>query len=401
MEVHSRDQRDLDQGARLFTWARFVSKGIGVWPLEPNYYIFNICIIYGAYIMITEYIDLYYCLPNLKKVINNLTESLAFTQMYLRAVLLRIYIKKFHYLMSEALKDYHVSAYKNSDEVYEFMGYVKKGRFFVKAVTIFVISTTSSWFLRPITSSTPATSMSAPDNETAAKFTYILPYKFHIFYEINNYRTYVLTYISHGPFPYVIALGAITSAVFLIILSFHVSGRLAILARRINALNCKNDGFRTDLTDIISEHTRLLQMGEEIRGSYAVALLLYIIVGTIQLCIIGYQILVLIAMGKQHSLMPYFVFILTTYLLISIYCILSEHLLAESEKVSESFYSCEWYDMPQDCIKDISFCILRSQKTLGLTAGAFITFSNSTLTDVTKTSMGYLSILRNFLLNEQ
>ncbi|KAH0535492.1 hypothetical protein KQX54_016822 [Cotesia glomerata] len=101
-------------------------------------------------------------------------------------------------------------------------------------------------------------------------------------------------------------------------------------------------------------------MGEGIKVSFAMALLTYLIVGTIQICIIGYHILV-------------------------------------SQRCSEAFWNCEWCDMPLDCIKDITFCIMRSQKTLGLTAGAFVTLSNSTLTDVTKAAMGYLSILRNFL----
>ncbi|XP_057334700.1 odorant receptor 13a-like [Microplitis mediator] len=393
MEVHSRDQRDLDKGARVFTWARLMSKCIGVWPLEPNYHLFNICFFYFTYIMITEYINLYYCLPNFKKVLGNLVENLAFTHMYVRTLMLRVHINKLRYIISESLKDYHASAYQNSEEVNEFLIYVRKGKFFVKAAGIFVISTATSWYIRPITSP------SLPNNETAV-FTYILPYKFHIFYKISNYRTYVLTYLSHAPFAIISGVGAVTSAWILIMLSFHVTGRLAILAKRINSLKDKNGGYRNHLDEIIFEHSRLLEMGEGIKSSYAIALLIYFVNGTILLCIIGYQILVTITLGVKHNLMPYFVFILTVYLVISIFCILSENLLAQSNKVSEAFWSCEWYKMPQDCVKDITFCILRSQKTLGLTAGAFLTFSNSTLTDVTKTAMGYLSILRNFLIVE-
>ncbi|CAD6213294.1 GSCOCT00014018001.2-RA-CDS, partial [Cotesia congregata] len=393
------EQRELDKGVKVFSWVRLISKLIGIWPLDPNYYLYNICITYFTYIMITEYIDLYFCLPNFKKVINNLTESLAFTQMYVRGIMLRVHIKKLQRITAESVKDYQVSAFKNPDEVYEFLSYVKRGKFFVRAVTIFILSTTTSWFLRPITSSTPSTSIIPGDNETAPKFTYILPYKFHVFYKINDQRTYALTYMSHAPFAYVSVISAITSATLLIALSFHVSGRLAILARRISALKNSNEKLRTEINEIIFEHTRLLDMGEEIKVSYAAALLVYLVVGTIQLCIIGYHILVVISMGKQHSLMPFFVFIITTYGLISIYCILSENLLAESKKCSEAFWCCEWYEMPQDCVKDIAYCIMRAQKPLGLTAGAFVVFSNSTLTDVTKTSMGYLSILRNFLVD--
>lgn len=65
--------------------------------------------------------------------------------------------------------------------------------------------------------------------------------------------------MSHAPFAYVSVISAITSATLLIALSFHVSGRLAILARRINALKNSNEKLRTEINEIIFEHTRLLE----------------------------------------------------------------------------------------------------------------------------------------------
>lgn len=79
--------------------------------------------------------------------------------MYVRGIMLRVHIEKLQRITAESVKDYDVSAFKNPDEVYEFLSYVKRGKFFVRAVTIFILSTTTSWFLRPITSSTPATSI--------------------------------------------------------------------------------------------------------------------------------------------------------------------------------------------------------------------------------------------------
>ncbi|CAD6213298.1 GSCOCT00004010001.2-RA-CDS, partial [Cotesia congregata] len=391
------DQRDLDKGVRVFTWARIMSKCIGVWPLDPNYYLFNLSFLYFTYIMFTEYVNLFYCLPNLKKVVNNLTENLAFTHIYVRTLMLRVHIEKLREIISESLKDYHVSAYKNSEEVYLFMSYMKKGKFFVKYATIFVAMTVTSWFIRPITSS----SAQAPHNSTITKFTYVLPYKFHVFYPINSYRSYVLTYISHGPFAFISGLGHVTSGCFLIMLSFHVSGRLAVLATRIDALKYRKEGHRKELNEIIFEHSRLLNMGEGIKKAYATSLLIYLMNGSILICIIGYQILLIFTLGIKKNLTPFFVFIMTVYLVITIFCILSEHLIAESKKVSNAFWNCQWYNMDQDCTKDIIFCIKRSQKPLCLRAGAFVTFGNNTLTEVTKTAMGYLSVLRNFLLAEQ
>lgn len=54
--------------------------------------------------------------------------------------------------------------------------------------------------------------------------------------------------------------------------------------------------------------------------------------------------------------------------------------------------------MEREYVNDIIFCISRSQKSLALQAGKFAFFGNGTLTEVTKTAMGYLSVLRNFLI---
>lgn len=91
-------------------------------------------------------------------------------------------------------------------------------------------------------------------------------------------------------------------------------------------------------------------MGEGIKSAYATSLLIYLMNGSILLCIIGYQILVVsqfffeffaiklieffffkqtVTLGIKKNLMPYFVFIMTVYLVITIFCILSEHLIAE------------------------------------------------------------------------
>ncbi|KAH0535490.1 hypothetical protein KQX54_016804 [Cotesia glomerata] len=143
---------------------------------------------------------------------------------------------------------------------------------------------------------------------------------------------------------------------------------------------------------------RLLKMGENIREAFATALLAYLLNGTILLCMIGYQILVNFMSGPNSDLMQYFIFIFATYFIITVFCIVSERLITESNKVTEAFWNSEWYTMEREYVNDIIFCISRSQKSLALQAGKFAFFGNETLTEVTKTAMGYLSVLRNFLI---
>ncbi|XP_057334697.1 odorant receptor 13a-like [Microplitis mediator] len=393
MEDLTQEQRDLNEGAKMFDWGKWISKGIGVWPLAPNDYLFTTTFIYFTAVMMLECVDLYTCLGDFEKVIDNLTENLAFVHIYVRTLMLRVHIDKLRDVMSESLKDYRTSAFKNSTEIKLFMTHINKGKLFAKVVITFIAMTEVTWYLQPLT--TPSPSVDDRDNETIS---ILLPYHFYVFYKINDFKTYVLTYLSHGPHVVISGFGHATSDCFLIILVFHLSGRLAVLAERINALKNKSEMYKTQVKSIIAEHIRLLKMGENIRSAFATALLAYLFNGTILLCMIGYQILVNFMTGPNSDLMQYFIFIFATYFIITVFCIVSERLIFESTKVCEAYWNCGWYNMPQDCVKDIIYCIRRSQKPLALQAGKFAYFGNSTLTDVTRTAMGYLSVLRNFLI---
>lgn len=70
------------------------------------------------------------------------------------------------------------------------------------------------------------------------------------------------------------------------------------------------------------------------------------------------------------------------FLILFAHCVVGESLVTESNRVCEAYYSCDWYNMPRETAQAVLFCIARSQKPMGLTAGKFRTFRLSTLTDV-------------------
>ncbi|KAI4475993.1 hypothetical protein M0804_013951 [Polistes exclamans] len=73
-----------------------------------------------------------------------------------------------------------------------------------------------------------------------------------------------------------------------------------------------------------------------------------------------------------------------------------------SMSLSNAFYRYEWYTISPNNLKMINICMLRMKKPQQLTSGKFFILSLTTFTDVSisfilKTSMGYLSVLRNVL----
>ncbi|CAD6213314.1 GSCOCT00004014001.3-RA-CDS, partial [Cotesia congregata] len=387
------DQKDLNEGVKIFNWGRRVSKGLGMWPLAPNNYIFVITFFYFTFAMGLEWLDFINSLHDLDKVINNLSDSLAFTHTFVRGLILRFHVKEIRMLINSSMQDFNIGTFKNSTEVKIFLNHIDRGKRVTRYIILFIAITEIIWFLQPL--AIPGHFVS--DNGTIK---YILPYQFHIVYEIDSFKSYVITYILYTPHMFITGFSHSSTECFLITLVYYISGRLVIVAERINWLSKKKNFCEDDLNDIIKEYTRLLKLGETVINSYKSSLFIYMMNSTLLLCIIGYQILIHIMVGPKIKLIHCFVYIFTIYLVITVFCIVSERLIAENQKVCQAFWNCSWYNMPPKYVKKITLCILRSQKPLALKIGKFSYFGISTLTNTTKLAMSYLSVLRRFIITE-
>nr|WNA12532.1 olfactory receptor [Microplitis mediator] len=393
MKQLSKDQKDLHEGLKIFDWIRRVSKAVGLWPLAPNNFFFLITFIYFSIVITLEWMDFYYSLNDFDKVLDNLTESLSLSQIYIRLIILKLQIKKLGQVIKDTMDNFDVEKFKSSSEIEIFLNYIDEGKFFVKSIILFIVMTLITWYFGPL--SAPA--LIADDNETII---YILPYRVPSIFEINDFKSYVIMYSFYGPFIFIVGSSHATLECFLITLVYCLRGRFVILADRINALNDKSEVGNNEVKDIIVEHSKLLRLGETFINVYSSSLMVYMMNATTLLCIIGYKILITYIKGSNADIVTYLIFISTIYLIIALFCIVSERLTSECDKVSEAFWNCKWYNMPPNTIKDIMYCILRSQNPLALKIGEFSYFGNSTLTIVTKTAMGYLSVLRHFLIIE-
>lgn len=134
----------------MYDWMRWLSKGIGVWPLAPNDYLFALSYLYFTSVMGSALIDLYISLGNLRKVIDNLSESLALMHLYTSTLMLRVHCEKLRYVLTELLKDFKISAFENSIELKIFLAHIKEGKTFAKAVLYFIAVTEVIWYILPI-----------------------------------------------------------------------------------------------------------------------------------------------------------------------------------------------------------------------------------------------------------
>lgn len=146
----SQDQKDLDRAAEILSWNKRLMSTLGLWPFQSNDLIFSINFGYFSFLMILEYLDFFLYIGDLEHVIMNLTENMAFSQIFVRMSMLRLYNNQIGEIITEAMKDFDRTSYKTAEEMKAFITYNARSKIFVKLLMTFVALTASSYYLTPI-----------------------------------------------------------------------------------------------------------------------------------------------------------------------------------------------------------------------------------------------------------
>ncbi|KAJ8669837.1 hypothetical protein QAD02_001096 [Eretmocerus hayati] len=322
---------------------------------------------------------------------------MAFSQIFVRLLMLRIYNRDIGELIAEARKDFDANNY-TTEERKIFMSYHVKSKRYMTLLIANTAFTATSFYAKPLLGQMgEVIDYATSKNHGNSSLIFILPYQFYTFYEINDAPTYFWTYASQLPFVFVSGFGQGSADCIMVALVCHVSGQMAVLATRIRKINTDSALCTEDIYRIVEHHIRLLRMGKTMENAFSIILLANLIGATALICVLGYGILLSLALGETANLVPLMAFIILVLLILYIHCTIGESLITESENVTEAFYDCRWYDMSIENAKIILMCMVRSQKPLQLTAGKLKTFCHTTLTETLKASMGYLSVLRQVM----
>lgn len=96
-------------------------------------------------------------------------------------------------------------------------------------------------------------------NENMTQVIYLLPYRFHLFYAIENMRTYMITYALELPFVFISGFGQSAADCIMVTLVFHICGQMSVLVLRINNINIDPFNCRSEMRQVVWMHIRLLR----------------------------------------------------------------------------------------------------------------------------------------------
>ena len=100
--------------------------------------------------MTMEYLDLFLFIDNLEHVIMNLTENMAFSQIVVRMLMLRVYNFELGQVISDAMSDLGIKNYKSEKEKQMVLDYNARSKTFVKLLMVNVALTATSYYFQPI-----------------------------------------------------------------------------------------------------------------------------------------------------------------------------------------------------------------------------------------------------------
>nr|AXM05204.1 odorant receptor [Campoletis chlorideae] len=374
----------------ILVWnKRFLTIG-GIWPLESTYIRSSIWIVYLTIHVGMQYAELYANINNLELLVNSAVESVFQSMVLAKLVIIR-YSTTLQSLILAVQQDYGLENYENREERQIYLKYNKMAKFFYK-ITIPTISAGSvMYYLVPLENFV----RTMHRNDTNP---FVLPFGTRLFFEIKDARTYFMVYAYQSPMMYVLVCH---SAWFCLLTTmvFHVCGQLAIVQYRIRMIKVslihEPDNSNAVFRKIAQKHLRSIWMAKCMDDAFNMVLLQDLAGSTLLLGLTSYLVIVRTQTDFLVCCMSV-VCSITMLCLLYAYCIVGECLIDESTKVHEAYYQCNWYESSLNFRKCLVISMGATQQPLHLSAGKAYIFCLNGFTDVLRSAMGYLSLLRNF-----
>ncbi|KAK0178305.1 hypothetical protein PV328_002268 [Microctonus aethiopoides] len=332
--------------------------------------------------------DLIMVFGNLELMVLNLIES-GIQSMFMMRVLFLRFRRHLKLMIVHLKQDILNCNYKDPNEKSIYVKFSSRARYYDKIFMSLGVLTTVSWYLMPLQNYILAWIFNG---------TMILEYPYRMFggNQLSSVEWNIIIYIYQMPLMifnvlYLSSYGLMMMAVN------HICGHLAILSYRTTNLTIDyvlSDKSNTIIRHFVNEHIKAVWLTKIIIDGFHVVLLYELIVTTVLISLISYGILINIENVEAVEIVTLTLFVMTMLSLIYGSCVMGQFLITESENLASACCECNWYNMPISFQKSLLICLKRSQIPLQLTAGKFYVYSCSNFTNILKSSMAYVSMLR-------
>ncbi|XP_076760942.1 odorant receptor 82a-like [Xylocopa sonorina] len=178
----------------------------------------------------------------------------------------------------------------------------------------------------------------------------------------------------------------------------HACGQMQVLMIWLEHLVAGRADM-SDLVDdriasIVSQHVRILKFLALTEKALQQISFVEFLGCTINLCLVGYYIIVDWNQREIASVLTYATILLSIGFNIFIFCYIGELVAEQCQKVGETTYMIEWHELSGSKKLCCILIIAMSNSSIKFTAGNMVELSINTFSDVVKTSVAYLNMLR-------
>nr|WQM56470.1 odorant receptor 12 [Apis cerana cerana] len=181
-----------------------------------------------------------------------------------------------------------------------------------------------------------------------------------------------------------------------LMLCLHMCGLLKILTNKIVDLTNDSDEqiVQEKIVHIVEYQTRIKEFLNQLDQFVPAIYLIEVVIQVLIICIIGYCIIMEWEDSNAMAMVIYVVFQVTCVIGTFSVCYVGQLLLDESENIRQAYNTLNWYRLPVKKARSLILLIIMSNYPIKVTAGKIVDISLITFTDIVKTSVGYLNILR-------
>ncbi|XP_047370270.1 odorant receptor 13a-like [Vespa velutina] len=381
---------DLTDTLKAITWSKRLLAYSGIWPLEIRNSLFLPFSFYGCLYSILGFLDLADRITDFHYVLTNIMENMLMFLTMTKFGLCRVKYRSISRFLIETENDYVINSYKTEEERMIFMKY---NRFAIRMILIMIPLMTFVLLTHYFNAVIPNVLMVMANSSVEYK----LPYKIRPLLKPSDVKRYVFGCI-HEFVGIILVLSAYVGTDCLLTSSgFHLTGQLAVLKCKVKEILNDTDGSQRVIQKIILRHYHLIRLADILEDSFNMVMFLHLLGSTILICTSSYQMLVSLAVLEKVYIFTFVVYVFHLSITVFVYCYMGECLIEESTTLCEEFYHCDWYELSTNDLKSICLCMIRARKPLQLTCGKFCAVSLCTFTDILKSSMAYLSVVRTMV----
>nr|XP_034179212.1 odorant receptor 9a-like [Osmia lignaria] len=190
------------------------------------------------------------------------------------------------------------------------------------------------------------------------------------------------------------SVGNLGSDGFFFGIVFHLCGQAEVLKMEFSRAVDENGKIVENFHLLLKRHIYLLKLGEMLSDTISVVLAIQLSTSCILICTCGFQFL--LAVQDENIILSAKTLFVLNALMIQLFAFsyVGDYLKCQMDSIGYALYKCDWYMLPSNVAKNITFVILKAQKPVHLKAGKFFIVNLEGFMSILKTSMSYLSVLR-------